>query len=49
MASVQGALGDSRDSAAGHLRVNTTIGIGTVWLVGNLRTSSSGIPTSASR
>jgi DNA-binding transcriptional LysR family regulator len=36
MASVQTALGDSRDSAAGHLRVNTTIGIGTVWLVGQL-------------
>ena len=36
MASVQTALGDSRDSAAGHLRVNTTIGIGTVWLVGHL-------------
>ena len=36
MASVQTALGDSRDSAAGHLRVNTTIGIATVWLVGHL-------------
>jgi DNA-binding transcriptional LysR family regulator len=36
MASVQTALGDSRDHAAGHLRVNTTIGIGTVWLVGHL-------------
>ena len=36
MASVQTALGDSRDSAAGHLRVNTTIGIGTIWLVGHL-------------
>ncbi len=36
MASVQSALGDSRDSPAGHLRVNTTIGIGTVWLVARL-------------
>ncbi len=36
MASVQTALGDSRDTAAGHLRINTTIGIGTIWLVGQL-------------
>lgn len=36
MASVETSLGNSRDCAAGHLRVNTTIGIGTVWLVGQL-------------
>ena len=36
MASVQAALGESRDSPAGHLRVNATIGIGTVWLVAHL-------------
>jgi DNA-binding transcriptional LysR family regulator len=36
MASVQTALGDSRDTAAGLLRVNTTIGLGTVWLVAQL-------------
>ncbi len=36
MASVETSLGNSRDCAAGHLRVNTTIGLGTVWLVGQL-------------
>ena len=36
MAAVQGALGDSRDTAAGLLRVNATIGLGTVWLVAQL-------------
>jgi len=36
MASVQTALGDSRDTAAGLLRVNATIGLGTVWLVAQL-------------
>ena len=36
MASVETSLGDSRDCAAGHLRVNTTIGLGTVWLVSQL-------------
>ena len=36
MASVQTALGDSRDAAAGLLRVNATIGLGTVWLVAQL-------------
>ena len=36
MASVQTALGESRDSPAGHLRVNTTVGIGTVWLAAHL-------------
>ena len=36
MASVETALADSRDTAAGHLRVNTTFGMGTVWLIGQL-------------
>jgi DNA-binding transcriptional LysR family regulator len=36
MASVQAALGESRDAPAGHLRVNATIGIGSVWLVAHL-------------
>jgi DNA-binding transcriptional LysR family regulator len=36
MASVQTALGESRDSPAGHLRINATIGLGTVWLVAQL-------------
>ena len=36
MASVQTALGDSRDSPAGHLRINATIGLGSVWLVAQL-------------
>jgi DNA-binding transcriptional LysR family regulator len=36
MASVQAALGESRDSPAGHLRINATIGLGTVWLVAQL-------------
>lgn len=36
MAAVQTALGESRDSPAGHLRVNTTVGLGTVWLAAHL-------------
>jgi molybdate transport repressor ModE-like protein len=36
MAAVQTALGESRDSPAGHLRVNITVGLGTVWLVTHL-------------
>ena len=36
MASVQTTLGESRDLPSGHLRVNTTVGVGTVWLVGHL-------------
>lgn len=36
MAAVEAALGESRDSPAGHLRVNATVGIGTVWLVAHL-------------
>lgn len=36
MATVQTVLGESRDLPSGHLRVNTTVGVGTVWLVGHL-------------
>jgi DNA-binding transcriptional LysR family regulator len=36
MATVEAALGESRDSPAGHLRVNATVGLGTVWLVAHL-------------
>ena len=36
MASVETSLGNSRDCAAGHLRINTTIGLGTIWLIGQL-------------
>src|SRR4051794_35942900 len=36
MAAVQTALGESRDAPAGHLRVNITVGLGTVWLVTHL-------------
>ncbi|MFO1035705.1 MAG: LysR family transcriptional regulator [Geminicoccaceae bacterium] len=36
MAAVQTALGESRDEPAGHLRVNATVGIGTVWLASHL-------------
>ena len=32
MAATQGALKESRDVPAGHLRISTTVGIGTVWL-----------------
>ncbi|MCB1970445.1 MAG: LysR family transcriptional regulator [Geminicoccaceae bacterium] len=36
MASMQTVLGEVRNTASGHLRVNTTVGIGTVWLVSHL-------------
>ena len=36
MASVETSLGNSRDCAAGHLRINTTIGLGTIWLIAQL-------------
>ena len=36
MVTVQSALGEVRDSAAGHLSINTTVGIGTVWLTSHL-------------
>lgn len=35
-ATVETVLGEVRDEAAGHLRVNTTVGLGTVWLTSNL-------------
>ncbi len=37
MASVQTVLGESRNSPTGHLRINTTVGLGTVWLTTHLR------------
>ncbi|HET6466851.1 MAG TPA: LysR family transcriptional regulator [Geminicoccaceae bacterium] len=36
MATVAMALGDSRDAPVGELRVNTTVGVGTVWLTAHL-------------
>jgi DNA-binding transcriptional LysR family regulator len=36
MATVGLALSESRDSPAGHLRVNATIGLGTAWLTAHL-------------
>jgi DNA-binding transcriptional LysR family regulator len=36
MAAAQTALKESRDVPAGHLRISTTIGIGTVWLPAHL-------------
>lgn len=36
MASVQTVLGESRNAPIGHLRVNTTVGLGTVWLTTHL-------------
>jgi DNA-binding transcriptional LysR family regulator len=36
MAAAQGALKESREVPAGHLRISTTIGIGTVWLPAHL-------------
>ena len=32
----QTALSESRDVPAGHLRVSTTVGVGTVWLTAHL-------------
>ena len=37
MAVVQTRLDEAKDHPAGHLRINTTIGFGTVWLTGHLR------------
>ena len=37
MASMQTVLGEMRSTATGHLRINATVGIGTVWLVSHLR------------
>jgi DNA-binding transcriptional LysR family regulator len=36
MAAAQSALRESRDVPAGHLRISTTVGIGTVWLPAHL-------------
>lgn len=36
MAAAQSALKESRDVPAGHLRISTTVGIGTVWLTEHL-------------
>lgn len=36
MATTQQALGELRNDAAGHLTINTTVGLGTVWLVAQL-------------
>jgi DNA-binding transcriptional LysR family regulator len=36
MAVVETALGESRDQPAGHLRISTTVGVGTIWLTAHL-------------
>ncbi|WP_327788710.1 LysR family transcriptional regulator [Marinimicrococcus flavescens] len=36
MAAAQTALRESRDVPAGHLRISTTVGVGTVWLTSHL-------------
>ena len=36
MASVESTLGEARNTASGHLRVNTTVGMGSVWLTSHL-------------
>jgi DNA-binding transcriptional LysR family regulator len=36
MAAVQTALRETRDSPAGHLRVSTTVGVGSIWLTSHL-------------
>lgn len=36
MAAAQTALRESRDAPAGHLRISTTVGVGTVWLTAHL-------------
>lgn len=38
MAAAQTALRESRDVPAGHLRVSTTVGVGTVWLAAQIST-----------
>jgi DNA-binding transcriptional LysR family regulator len=37
MAVVESRLGEAKDHPAGHLRINTTVGFGTVWLTAHLR------------
>jgi DNA-binding transcriptional LysR family regulator len=36
MAGVETALSESRNTPAGHLRVNATVGVGTIWLTSHL-------------
>lgn len=36
IATAQTSMGESRDVPAGHLRVNATVGVGTVWLTAHL-------------
>ncbi|MCB1884177.1 MAG: LysR family transcriptional regulator [Geminicoccaceae bacterium] len=36
IASVESTLGEVRNTASGHLRVNTTVGMGSVWLTSHL-------------
>lgn len=36
MTAVESQLGESRDMPSGHLRVNTTVGVGSIWLVSHL-------------
>jgi molybdate transport repressor ModE-like protein len=36
IATVETTLSEAREEAAGHLRVNTTVGLGTVWLTSHL-------------
>jgi DNA-binding transcriptional LysR family regulator len=37
MAAVESRLAESKDVPAGHLKINATVGIGTVWLTAHLR------------
>ena len=37
MAAVETRLSETKDRPAGHLRINTTVGFGTVWLASNLK------------
>ena len=37
MAAVEARLDEAKDHPAGHLRINTTVGFGTVWLTAHLR------------
>ena len=37
MATAESKLAETKDTPAGHLRINTTVGIGTVWLTSHLK------------
>jgi DNA-binding transcriptional LysR family regulator len=37
MAAVEARLSETKDSPAGHLRINATVGFGTVWLASHLK------------